>query len=79
MSGVRMESVSLGKGFVRWCVVMPPMSRRPRGLEKDYETRAEACEAVKKFFLQEEVETQTATTVGEQAPGGQWGSARSSD
>ena len=77
MSGVRMESVSLGKGFVRWRVVMPPMSRRPRGLEKDYETRTGACEAVKKFFLEEEVEPQTATSVAEHAPGGKWGSARS--
>ena len=71
-----MESVSLGKGFVRWCVVLPPMLRRPRGLEKNYETRTAACEAVKKFFLQEEVDAKTATTVNEEVAG-EWGSARS--
>ena len=74
LSGVTVESVSLGKGLVRWRVVLPPMRRRPRGLEKNYETRTEACEAVKKFFLEEEVDPQTATTIGE---GGEWGSARS--
>lgn len=76
MSGVRLESVSLGKGFVNWRVVLPPMSRRPRGLEKEYESRVDACQAVKKYFLEDEVDPETVAAITEHAPGGQWGEAK---
>ena len=46
MNEIRLESVSIGKGFVRWRVVTPHLRKRPRDLEEDYEDLTSACEVV---------------------------------
>ena len=76
MNEIRLESVSIGKGFVRWRVVTPRLQKRPRDLEKDYEDLTSACEVVKALFLEHEVDPDTVALVEERDPEGTWGSAR---
>ena len=76
MNEIRLESVSMGKGFVRWRVVTPRLRKRPRDLEKDYEDLTSACVAVKALFLEQEVDPDTVALVEERDPEGTWGSAR---
>ncbi len=76
MNEIRLESVSIGKGFVRWRVVTPRLKKRPRDLEEDYEDLTSACEVVKALFLEQEVDPDTVALVEERDPDGTWGSAR---
>ena len=78
MHGARIESVSMGKGEVRYKVVMPPLKKRPRALDEDYADLTSACVAVKRFFLRDEVDPDTATQAEERDPTGAWGSDRAS-
>ncbi len=66
----------MGKGVIRYRVVLAPLKKRPSALEEDYADLSSACVAVKKLFLKDEVESSTATTVEERDPSGAWGSAR---
>ena len=76
LAEVKIESVSIGKGFVQWRVILPALQRRPRTLKREYAQLQDACTAVKKNFAREEVTTETATLVEEHDPHTSWGSAR---
>ncbi len=73
MVGVRIESVSVGKGHVAWCVHFPPLARRRREIEKQYDRLQDACAAVKKYCRREECDPETALRVEHVVPDGGWG------
>lgn len=77
MSGIRLESVSIGKGTVTWRVVYPHLARKNRNLEREYGELGEACVALKRFLDRDELDPKTAALVEEHAPEGAWGSEAS--
>ncbi len=74
--GIRIESVSLGKGYVAWRIQYPPLVRRRRELKAEYPKLAEACEAVQRWCRRDECDPQTAALVEKNAPEGEWASGR---
>jgi hypothetical protein len=74
MTGIRIQSVSLGKGHVAWNVQFPSMSRRRRGVQKQYARLQEACAAVKAHCSREECAPEAIELIEKHVPDGDWGS-----
>ena len=72
--GIRIESVSLGKGYVSYRVHFPPLSRRNRAVQKEYPRLARACEAIKRHCRREDCEPETIALVERHVPDGEWSS-----
>ncbi|MCA8961951.1 MAG: hypothetical protein KDC38_15605 [Planctomycetes bacterium] len=73
MSGVRLEPVSMGKGFVEWQVVYPSLAKKCRGLPSRFEDLREACRELKRHLTADRVDPETVALVEQQAPEGAWG------
>ena len=76
-TGVYLETVSLGKGYVSFRVQVPPMAKRNPHLKKEYDDLDEACRDLKRFLGRDEVDPETVLVVEKQCPEGHWGSERS--
>ncbi len=74
--GIRLDSVSMGKGFVEWHVHYPPVAKKIRELKGRYDDLNEACADLKRYCLKEEVNGETVRLVEEQCPDISWGSER---
>ncbi|MFQ5655681.1 MAG: hypothetical protein ACE5GW_13250 [Planctomycetota bacterium] len=74
--GIRLESVSMGKGIVRWRVQFPPLARRDRNIRREYGDLMEAIGDVKRFCERAQVAEGTARLIEEKLPDGKWGSDR---
>ncbi len=77
-SGVYIERVSLGKGYVSWKVRFPPLARHHPGVKKEYGDLDEACRDVKRHLGEEDVDRETVKLIEERCPGLAWGSGHPS-
>ena len=69
---IRLESYSMGKGYVKWRVCYPPMAKKIRGLATEFESLAEAAEALKAHCTREQLDPATAALVEHQLPSAPW-------
>ncbi|MFN0060645.1 MAG: hypothetical protein ACKVX7_19495 [Planctomycetota bacterium] len=60
---IRLESYSMGKGYVKWRVVYPPMAKKIRGLAAEFDSLALAADALKKFCPREQLDAETAALI----------------
>lgn len=63
MDKIRLESYSMGKGYVKWRVVYPPMAKKIRGLAAEFESLASAAEALQKHCTREQLDSETAALI----------------
>ncbi len=75
-SGIRLEPVSMGKGFVEWHVKYPSLVKKNPALGSAYDDLASACLALKRSLLRAQVEDETATMIEEYATDCEWGCDR---
>ena len=75
-SGVYIETVSLGKGYVNWKVHFPTLAKRLPGVKSEYDDLIAACKDVKRFLRREEVDPETVTQVEQHYADGKWGADR---
>ncbi|MEM7261229.1 MAG: hypothetical protein AAF488_04505 [Planctomycetota bacterium] len=73
-TGIHLEPVSLGKGFIDWQVVYPSMAKKVPGLQKSYDDVAEACSALKRHLREDQVDDETRKLIEQHASGDSWGS-----
>ncbi len=77
MSGIQLQSVSIGKGTVTWRVVYPHLARKNRNLKREYVEVDEACVDLKRFLHRDDLDAGTAALVEKNVPEGAWGSEAS--
>ena len=70
--GIRLESVSLGKGLVSWRVNYPPLARRNRAVQPEYERLEDACAALIEHCAREDCDPETIERVERNCPGRTW-------
>ena len=75
-SGVYIETVSIGKGFVKWNVHFPTLAIHSPQIKRQYEDLQEVCKDVKQFLQKEEVDPETVELVERECPDVPWGSGR---
>ncbi|OUU25329.1 MAG: hypothetical protein CBC13_02255 [Planctomycetia bacterium TMED53] len=72
--GLKIISVSLGKGKVAWKVDFPPIGRKDSRLKGQWETLEEALEALKNYCPRAAVDPNTASLAEEHCPDTPWAS-----
>ncbi len=70
--GLKIISVSLGKGKVAWKVDFPPIGRKDSRLKGHWESLEEALNAIKNSCSIEEVDPKTALLADEHCPDTPW-------
>ena len=76
VTGIRLEPVSMGKGFVEWHVVYPSLVKKNPGVGQSFEDLEEACRVLKRHLTESEVDPKTVRLIEEHAADGDWGSDR---
>lgn len=72
--GIALEPVSMGKGFVQWRIVYPPLVKKNRRLQSMYDSYDAACTAIKQHCERSAVDPTIAEQVEAQCPDLAWGS-----
>ena len=79
MTGIELQSVSIGMGIVHWRVVYPHLARRNRNLQREYADLEHACTDLKQFLTEDQVDAKTVALIEERVPEGAWGAEAESE
>ncbi|MDE0959783.1 MAG: hypothetical protein OSB09_03300 [Planctomycetota bacterium] len=71
--GLKVTSVSLGKGEVAWKVDFPPVGRKDPRLTGQWKTLEQVLDRIKKVCSRELVDEATAQLADERCPESPWG------
>ncbi len=71
-NGLKVASVSVGKGLVAWRIDFPPVCRKDARLTGQWDSMEEALSVLKKWSSRESIDPQTADLADEHCPEIAW-------
>jgi len=71
-NGIRLSSVSMGKGFVEWQVVYPSLAQKNEDLQARYGDLRLACEELKRHCSKGDVDPETVALADREQPDLPW-------
>lgn len=72
--GIRIQSVSLGKGLVCWQVQFPPLARKNNRLIGEYQALDDLLVDVRRFCSEDQVDQEVIDMMKEREVSEDWGS-----